>query len=77
MTLFEGLMMLRSVWEKDVSAEIIKNAWHKSGIRKDTSEEEPTGHDDEVIGESFVEGLDAAEQLEDNEPVMEEPEVDI
>ena len=31
-SLYEGLMMVISAWELNVSGEVIKNAWRKSGV---------------------------------------------
>ena len=31
-SLYEGLMMIRSAWELNVSGEVIKNAWRQSGL---------------------------------------------
>ena len=72
-SLYEGLMMVRSAWELNVSSEVIKNAWRKSGLLSRVAEQNEAVNQVQDYSDEFSDVAD----LEDFETTSEEPTVDI
>lgn len=74
-SLYEGLQMVRSAWANNVTEDTIKNAWRKSGLRKEQIPEEMDDTDC-AMSESENDLVQIA-AIEDNEPVAEDSPLDI
>ena len=72
-SLYEGLMMVRSAWELNVSGEVIKNAWWKSGLLSCVTEQNEAVNEAQDNSDEFSDVVD----LEDLETTSEDPTVDI
>lgn len=74
-TLYEGLQMVRAAWANNVTEVTIKNAWLKSGIRKEQIREQMDTTDCTLLeNQNDLEQLAA---IEDKEPVAETTSLDI
>ena len=78
-TLFESLCMIRVVWDRDVSADVIKNAWQKSGLGPYAGEIDAEIPDDvdSIIDKEQKEDIDAMIEIENAEPVAEPAETSV